>query len=87
MPVVRLLQRGQLTLPKAVRDEAGVAEGDDLVVYVSGKGRVVLEALPHTGSLEELIGIAQPVKPLDVEDARRQARVERTRRRLGKGEP
>ncbi len=87
MPVVKLLQRGQLTLPKAVRDEAGVSEGDDLVVYVSGKGRIVLETLPRTGSLEELIGIAQPVKPLDVEDARRRARVERARRRMETGEP
>lgn len=85
MPVVKLLQRGQLTLPKAVRDEAGVAEGDDLVVYVSGKGRVVLEVLPRTGGLEEIIGIAQPVKPLDVGDARRQVRTERARRRLETG--
>lgn len=85
MPVVKLLQRGQLTLPKAIRDEAGVAEGDDLVVYVTGKGRVVLEALPRTGGLEELIGTARPVKPLDVEDARRQAQTERVRRRMETG--
>ncbi len=81
MRTVKLLPRGQLTLPKAVREEAGLSEGDDLVVYVAGKGRIVLETLPPPGSLEELIGTVQPVKPLDVEDARRQAQSERTRQR------
>jgi len=84
MPVVKLLQRGQLTLPKAVRDEAGIAEGDDLVIYVTGKGRVMLEALPRPAGLENLIGIVRPVKTLDVEDARRQAQIERVRRHMEK---
>lgn len=80
MPIVRLLQRGQLTLPKAIRDEAGVAEDDDLLVYVSGRGRIVLDVLPRPKSLEEMLGSAPPVKPLDVVDAVRQARVARAKR-------
>lgn len=79
--IVKVLQRGQLTLPKALRDRVGMAEGDDLLVYVTGDGRIVMEVLPRTRSLTDLMGSAKPVKPLDIEDARRKARSDRARRR------
>ena len=37
----RLSSKGQLTVPKAVRDALGLAEGDDVVFRVEGKRAVL----------------------------------------------
>lgn len=81
MNIVTILQRGQLTLPKPIRERAGITEGDDLFVYVNAEGQVVLQVLPKPGSLLDMIGTVKPLKPLDLNDARRKAHAERGRAR------
>lgn len=39
--VARLSSKGQLTVPKAVRDALGVAAGDELVFHVEGNRAIV----------------------------------------------
>lgn len=78
--VVKVLQRGQLTLPKAIRDRVGLAEGDDLLVYVNGEGQIVLNPLPRPRSLRELSDLIKLDQPIDREAARRKVRAARARR-------
>ena len=40
-----LRAKGQVTLPGPIRERLGIKEGDDLAFYITGDGRVVVEAL------------------------------------------
>ena len=42
----RVTSKGQVTLPKAVRDALGIREGDDVVFRVEGK-RAILARTPN----------------------------------------
>lgn len=84
MAVVRVLQRGQVTLPAAIREHTGLAEGDELLCYVNDAGEIVLQPLPRPTSVWDLVGAAKPVRPLDAADARRRAAAERARHRLSR---
>jgi len=52
--VVRVGRRGQMVLPKAVREALGVAEGDQLWVEVEGN-RVILR--PVSSLVRESLGL------------------------------
>jgi len=43
--VARMSSRGQITVPKAVRDALGMAEGDEIVFHVEGN-RAILARTP-----------------------------------------
>lgn len=43
--VARLSSKGQVTVPKAVREALGVAEGDELIFHVEGN-RAILARTP-----------------------------------------
>ncbi|MEZ5098966.1 MAG: AbrB/MazE/SpoVT family DNA-binding domain-containing protein [Thermoleophilia bacterium] len=68
----RISSKGQLTIPKAVREALGLEQGDDVVFRIAD-GRVELVRLPN---LLELAGSVEPAAsrrgvPLDA--ARRRA--------------
>ncbi len=50
--------KGQVTIPKAIRDALGVGPGDRVLFYRSDDGRVVVE--PETVDLRTLKGIVKP---------------------------
>ena len=58
MPKAKLTSKGQITIPKAVREALGVAPGDQLVFHVHEDGRVTVEAA--TIELTSLFGILKP---------------------------
>lgn len=78
--VVKILQRGQMTLPKAIRERVGLEEGDDVLVYVNGEGEIVLYPLPRPRSLKELGSVLKIDRPVDTEEAREAIRASRARR-------
>lgn len=47
MALVKVLARGQVTLPRQVRQRAGVGPGDALTIEVLGRGRLKLTRLPR----------------------------------------
>jgi AbrB family looped-hinge helix DNA binding protein len=47
MALSKLLTRGQLTLPKEIREAAGIGAGDLVTVTVTGPGRVELRLVPR----------------------------------------
>ena len=71
--ITTLTSKGQVTIPKEIRDELGLKPFDK-IEFVSENGRVRLrKALP---SLEELMGSLPPLG-VDVEEAIRLAKEER----------
>ena len=58
MPNATVTSKGQITIPKAVRDELGLREGDRVAFRILDDGRVVVE--PETVDLLQLRGILKP---------------------------
>ncbi|MDT0631972.1 AbrB/MazE/SpoVT family DNA-binding domain-containing protein [Rubrivirga litoralis] len=83
MPSTRIGRRGQITVPKAVRQSMGLAVGDH-VAFVERGGDVVLR--PVRQSLRDLRGSVPVDGPQDfdaVRDAARRARSERLTQDVG----
>ncbi len=58
MPSTTLTSKGQVTIPKVVRDELGLREGDRVAFRILEDGKVVVE--PETIDLLDLKGILKP---------------------------
>lgn len=66
MPHAKITSKGQITLPKAVRDRLRVGPGDRVAFHVAESGAVTLEAA--TIDLRSLIGsVKSPVRGVTVE--------------------
>ena len=70
MPTATVTSKGQITIPKAVRESLGVETGDRVEFVEVEKG--VYNVVAATRDVRELKGIiAKPVKPVSVEDMKR----------------
>ncbi len=75
----RLTSKGQVTIPKSVRDALGLKEGDEVLFRVEGKRAV----LARTASLIDLAGsvrVPAAKRGLPWSEVRRRTRVARGRR-------
>ncbi len=66
MASATLSSKGQVTLPKSVRDRLGVEAGDRLEFIESEQGFLVVAATRDIRSLKGIVG--PPKKPVTVED-------------------
>ena len=67
MPVATVTSKGQITLPKPIRDKLGVKPGDRVAFREREDGTIVVE--PETLSLLDLQGVLKPrVRGVTVED-------------------
>jgi antitoxin PrlF len=68
MPSATITSKGQLTLPKAIRDRLRLGAGDRVDFIVKGDGTVVLQ--PATVDVRELKGLLhrKGLTPLSVEE-------------------
>jgi len=74
--VIRVSQKGQATIPKALREKFGIETPGEVFVYEEG-GRIVIEPVP---SLDELHGIhAGDNEPGEVLEKVRQVKDEEKR--------
>lgn len=85
MPISTLTSKGQVTIPKEVRDRLGLKEGDQLVFRVGEDGRLLVQpAQPSVlGRLSGLLAHLAKERPVTVDEmhaAVRQRAVERYRR-------
>lgn len=79
MPSATVTAKGQITIPKAIRDELGVREGDRVAFRVLEDGRVVVE--PETIDLLDLEGILKPrLRGVTLADMEQAIRAEAGRR-------
>jgi AbrB family looped-hinge helix DNA binding protein len=62
--IAKLSSKGQISIPKAVRDGAGWKTGQEFAFLPKGRG-VVLVPIP---TLDELFGIAQGADPTGYRD-------------------
>ena len=70
MPSAVVSSKGQITIPKEVREALGVNAGDRVEFVESAKG--VFEMLAASRDVRELKGIiGRPRKPVSVEDMRK----------------
>ncbi|HEY8417599.1 MAG TPA: AbrB/MazE/SpoVT family DNA-binding domain-containing protein [Limnochordales bacterium] len=86
MATVRVQPRGQITLPKAIRDLFDLREGAELLVVPDGESRIALVVLPKPRSVFDLGDLVDPARgPADFREARklgRKYRAERLMERL-----
>ena len=67
MSTTTLTSKGQLTLPKNVRDRLKLQSGDKLEVYLQEDGSILLQ--PATVDIKELYGLLpKPSKSVSLED-------------------
>jgi AbrB family looped-hinge helix DNA binding protein len=75
MPASTLTRKGQLTVPKTIRERLGLHEGDRVEFRVTGEGQVVVEAA--TVDLRDLRGVlkrrGRTVSVEEMEDVVRKA--------------
>lgn len=70
MATATVTSKGQITIPKEVRDALGLESGDRVEFVASAPG--VYEILAASKDVRELKGmIARPRKPVSVEDMRK----------------
>ena len=79
-----MTSKGQVTIPKAIRDQLGLGPGVTLHFWVDPTGRILVT--PLTVKLEDLFGILpEPERSLSIEEINEgieQAAVERATRGL-----
>lgn len=61
MSVAKITRKGQITIPKDVRDRLGITEADHVVVVLDGDKAILRPA--HHGSLSGLKGWLPATKP------------------------
>ena len=76
----RLSSKGQLTVPKAVRDALKLEEGDQVVFRVQGE-RAILARTPSLLSLAGSVPVPAEKRGVRWEEVRRQTRAARARTR------
>ena len=81
--LAKITAKGQITIPKRIREMLGVKPGDRLL-FSREKGRVVI--YPVKGTLFDLRGSLKPKKrPEDLEEVREKVRREVARRAADEG--
>jgi len=83
MPAATLTSKGQITIPKEIREALGVKAGDRLGFHVTNDGTIIIVA--KTVNLADLQGAIRPkVRGVTIDDMHSAARTAvktRTRRR------
>ena len=85
---VRLSSKGQLVIPKEIRDRLGIDAGDELVLYLVGDRLIVAEPVKPSPLEAALAAIEEEVRckglsPEDVEKALQEARAEAYKDQFG----
>ncbi len=69
MAAATVTSKGQITLPKTVRDRLGIVAGDRVEVIESDRGFLVVPATRDVKALKGLV--PKPRKPVSIEDMNR----------------
>lgn len=78
--VAKITSKGQVTVPKAVRDALGIERGDTIVFRVEGN-RAVVAKTPHFLDLAGAIGVPAAKRNVAWDEVLRQTRTDRAKTR------
>ena len=81
MPKATLTSKGQVTVPKAIRDALELRPGDQLLFLADGGGATIQPIRKR--SFSELAGVLKGIRPYDREAERAAAHREAAREALG----
>ncbi|HEY0781252.1 MAG TPA: AbrB/MazE/SpoVT family DNA-binding domain-containing protein [Thermoanaerobaculia bacterium] len=84
MAVSTLTSKGQITIPKAVRERLGLKAGDRLEVLLDDRGKLVIyrSASPLARPLAGLLHHLAPKRPVSIAEMKKAVR-QRTRKKFG----
>jgi AbrB family looped-hinge helix DNA binding protein len=68
MPLAWVLPRGQITIPREIREAVGLESGDTVQVRVSGPDTIQITVLPRR-TLDEWIERYRITEPMDYREA------------------
>lgn len=68
MPISTLTSKGQVTIPKAIRERLGLSEGDTLEFSVDNKGRIVARPSPREKGLCGVLRDFAPRRAVTVDE-------------------
>ena len=71
MPISTITAKGQVTIPKAIRERLGLREGDMLEFSVDDVGQIIARPR-HAGGIEGILSDFAPDLPVSI-DAMKQA--------------
>lgn len=77
--VARMSSKGQITVPKAVRDALGVGEGDEIVFHVEGD-RAILARTPEFLELAGSVAVPAAKRNANWDEVMRRTRAARAGR-------
>ena len=66
MSLAKLTSKGQITLPKPIRDYLELHSGDKVEFVIDAKGRVIMHS--KTIDIKEAFGMIKPKKSASVDD-------------------
>ena len=64
----RVTSKGQVTLPKSLRDDLSIHEGDHIVFAVEAPSHASIRKLPKAGSSAGALKLLAKAKPISVEE-------------------
>ena len=70
---MKITSKGQVTIPKSVRDALNLGEGDQVVFRVIEGGRAILARTPDLLELAGSVSVPAEVRGLSWEEIRRRA--------------
>jgi bifunctional DNA-binding transcriptional regulator/antitoxin component of YhaV-PrlF toxin-antitoxin module len=86
MSLGRVQARGQVTVPRDIRDATGIVPGSDLLFIALGPGRFECRAMPERRSITDLArAFAQPGPAPDLDALREEMGDELAKRHLPQG--
>lgn len=83
MQDIEFVKKGQVTIPKAIRDIFNIAEGQKGVIAVVGEAIVIMPTKPRTTELFERLGEGLGVSDMSLEELIAEMRQIREDRALG----
>ena len=86
MPQSTLTTKGQVTIPKAIRERLGLSEGDTLEFSVDDEGRIVVRPAPHGNGVCGVLHDFAPSEAVTL-DAMKEAVRRRAAGKMSRREP
>ena len=84
MPTSTLTSKGQVTVPKAIRERLGLVEGDILEFSVADDGRIEIRRRGHSAGVCGVLHEFAPDRPVSVDEMRRAVRARAAAKSAGR---